>query len=99
MTVEHYTFTLNSTTPTELTGLISTGKRNGLTWVLNTDKNNNVAVFVGGSTVSESSYGYHLDADETLTLSGMFDATDKLYAICKSGGIGSSKLHVLVVGK
>lgn len=99
MTVAHYTFTLNSTTPTELTGLTSTGKRNGLSLVLNTDKLNNVAVFVGGPGVSESNFGYHLDADETLTLSGYFDATDRIYAICKSGGIGSSVLHVLVVGK
>lgn len=99
MTVEHYQFTLNSVTPTELTGITSTGKRNGLTVILNTDKNNNVTVFVGGPTVSTSSYGYHMDADETLNLAGMFDATDKLYAVCGSGGAGTAIIHVLVVGK
>ncbi len=98
MTVEHYQFTLNSSTPTELTGLIPTGKRkrNGLSIVLNTDKNNNVAVFIGGATVTSSSFGYHMDADETLNLSGLFDSTDRLYAI---GASGSPILHVLVVGK
>jgi hypothetical protein len=98
MTVRHYNFTLNSTTPTELTGIVSTSKRNGLTIILNTDKNNNQAVFIGGSTVSSTSFGFHLDADETLNLAGFFDATDRLYAICASGGAGSPILHVLVVG-
>jgi hypothetical protein len=99
MTVENHQFTLNSSTPTEITGIASTGKRNGLTIILNTDKNNNQAVFVGGATVSSSSFGYHMDADETLNLQGNFDATDRLYAICASGGAGSPILHVLVVGK
>jgi hypothetical protein len=99
MTVEHYQFTVNPTTPTELTGITSSGKRNGLTIILNTDKNNNVAVFIGGSTVTNTNFGYHMDADETLNLSGMFDATDKLYAVCASGGAGSAVIHVLVVGK
>jgi hypothetical protein len=96
MTIAHYQFTLNSSTATEITGITSTGKRNGVTIILNTNKNNNQAVFVGDSTVTASSYGYHLDADQTLNLSGNFDATDRLYAICASG---SPILHVLVVGK
>jgi hypothetical protein len=96
MTIAHYQFTLNSSTATEITGITSTGKRNGVTIILNTNKNNNQPVFVGDSTVTASSYGYHLDADQTLNLSGNFDATDRLYAICASG---SPILHVLVVGK
>jgi hypothetical protein len=96
MTIAHYQFTLNSTTATEITGIASTGKRNGVTIILNTDKNNNQAVFVGDSTVTSSSFGYHLDADETLNLSGNFDATDRLYAIAAGG---SPILHILVVGK
>ena len=96
MTIAHYQFTLNSTTATEITGIASTGKRNGVTFILNTNKNNNQAVFVGDSTVTSSSFGYHLDADQTLNLSGNFDATDRLYAISASG---SPILHVLVVGK
>jgi hypothetical protein len=99
MTVQHYQFTVNPSTPTELTGILSTGKRNGLTIVLNSDKNNNVALFIGDSTVTNSNFGYHMDADQTLTLSGFFDATDRLYAVCASGGAGSAILHVLVVGK
>jgi hypothetical protein len=99
MTIAHYQFTLNSSTATEITGIASTGKRNGLTIILNTDKNNNQAVFIGGATVSSSSFGYHMDADQTLNLSGYFDATDRLYAIGASGGAGSPILHVLVVGK
>jgi hypothetical protein len=99
MTVAHYQYTVGPTTPTELTGLVSTGKRNGLTIVLNTGKNNNVAVFIGGSTVTNSNFGYHMDADETLSISGFFDATDVLYAVCASGGAGSAVLHALVIGK
>ena len=99
MAVAHYQFTVNPTTATELTGITSTGKRNGLTIVLNTDKNNNVAVFIGDSAVTNTNFGYHMDADQTLTISGMFDHTDKLYAVCASGGAGSALLHVLVIGK
>jgi len=98
MTVRHHTFTLNSSTATEVTGIVSTSKRNGLTIILNTDKNNNVTVFVGDSTVTATDYGYHMDADETLNLAGYFDATDRIYAIAASGGAGSPKLHVMVVG-
>lgn len=99
MTVAHYQYTLNSTTPTELTGLVSTGKRNGLTIILNTNKNNNVAVFIGGAGVTTSNFGYHMDADETLTIAGYFDATDVLYGVCASGGAGTAILHALVIGK
>lgn len=99
MTIAHYDFTLTTGTTTEITGINSTGKRNGLTVVLNTDKNNNVSVFVGGPTVSTTSFGYHMDADETINLQGNFDYTDRLYATCASGGSGSAILHVLVVGK
>jgi hypothetical protein len=98
MTVEHYQFTLNTSTATEITGIIPTGKRkrNGLSIILNTNKNNNTTVFIGGATVTSSSFGYHMDSDETLNLSGLYDATDRLYAIA---GSGSPILHVLVVGK
>jgi hypothetical protein len=96
MTVAHYQFTLNSSTATEITGIASTGKRNGITIILNTNKNNNQTVFIGGSTVTSTNFGYHMDSDETLNLQGNFDATDRLYAI--AGG-GTPILHVLVVGK
>lgn len=99
MTIAHYDFTLTAGQVTEITGINSTSKRNGLTVILNTDKQNNVAVMVGGPTVTQTSFGYHLDADETLNLAGFFDYTDRLYATCASGGAGTAILHVLVVGK
>lgn len=96
MASRHFTFTLNSSTATQLTGIVDASNRRGLTIVLNTDKNNNNPVFVGStSAVSPSNFGWHADADTTLVLHGEFTYTDTLYAITDAG---SPKLHVLVMG-
>jgi len=96
MASRHYTFTLNSTTATQLTGITDTNNRRGITIVLNTDKNNNNSVFIGGdSTVTTSNYGWHGDSDDTLVLAGEFTTADDLWAIADAG---SPKVHVLVIG-
>lgn len=96
MVSRHYTFTLNSSTATEITGIADLNRRRGVTIVLNTDKNNNNPCFVGAtSAVSSTNFGWHADADATLVLSGEFTTADRLWAITDSG---SPKLHVLVMG-
>ena len=97
MASRHYTFTLNSTTPTQITGITDTAsQRRGMTIVLNTDKNNAKPCFIGAdNTVSTTNFGWHADADQTIILSGEFTYHDTLWAITDQG---SPILHVLVMG-
>lgn len=96
MASRHATFTLNSSTATQITGIQDLSRRRGVTIVVNTDKNNNVACFFGAdNTVSSTNFGWHADKDVTLVLSGEFTKADTLWAIAESG---SPKVHVLVMG-
>lgn len=97
MASRHYSFTLNPTTATQITGITDTSsQRRGVTIVLNTNKNNNNTVFVGATNaVSSTNYGWHADADATLVLSGEFTYADTLWAIAEAN---SPILHVLVMG-
>ncbi|NBO56660.1 MAG: hypothetical protein EBU84_19175 [Actinobacteria bacterium] len=96
MASRHHTFTLNSTTPTQITGIHDLNNRRGVTIVLNSDKNNNNSVFIGANnTVSTTDFGWHADADDTLVLSGEFTAEDTLWAIADAN---TPKIHVLVMG-
>lgn len=96
MASRHYTFTLNSSTPTQITGIADLGRRRGVTIVLNTDKNNAKPCFIGADdTVSTTNFGWHADADQTIILSGEFTSADTLWAITDAG---SPKLHVLIMG-
>ena len=62
MASRHYTFTLNSTTPTQITGITDTAsQRRGMTIVLNTDKNNAKPCFIGADvTLVDSVVGPHV---------------------------------------
>lgn len=94
MAVKHFSFNLTAT-PIELTGLIGTDKRRGQTIIFNSDKLSSDACMIGGPTVTDTSYGIHLDADDQFTLSGDFTSADRFYARAKNT---SALLHVLVVG-
>lgn len=97
MASRHNTFTLNSTTPTQITGITDTAsQRRGMVIVLNTNKNNAKACLIGSdNTVSSSNFGWHADANQTLVLQGEFTYHDTLWAIAEAG---SPVLHVLVMG-
>lgn len=96
MASRHATFTLNSSTATEITGIADLNRRRGVTIVLNTDKNNNNSCFIGAdNTVSTTNYGWHADADATFIIAGEFTNADKLWAIADAG---NPKVHVLVIG-
>jgi hypothetical protein len=94
MAVRQFTFNLTST-PQELTGLISTDRKRRVSIVFNTDKVNNDTSMIGSSAVTDTNFGFHLDADETVVLEGWFTSTDRFYARAKTT---SSILHVLVAG-
>lgn len=94
MAVRHYTFNLTST-PVELTGLISTDRKRHITIAFNTDKTSNDTTMIGTSTVTASDFGIHLDADRQFVFSGWFTSSDRFYARAKTT---TAILHVLVAG-
>lgn len=95
MAVRHYTFSL-TTTPTALDlGTFDKHSSHVSTIVFNTDKNNNDTTMIGGSTVTATDYGIHLDSDEQFVLSGVFpNGGSGFYARAKTT---TSVLHVLIV--
>lgn len=65
------------------------------TIVFNTDKNNNDTTMIGGSGVTGTDYGIHLDSDKQFVLSGVFpNGGAGFYARAKTT---TSILHCLVV--
>ena len=94
MAVKHYTYSL-TTNPVALTDVKASDKRRGVTIIFNTDKENNAVTLIGSATITDTSWGIHLDADESFTVSGEYDSSDVFYARAKTG---TSTLHVLLVG-
>jgi hypothetical protein len=95
MAVRHYTYTLTSTAQ-ELVGLNDIeSQRRGVTIIFNTDKQNNDVAMIGGPGVTNTNFGFHMDADETVTVSGEYTYKDKFYGIAKTT---TAVLHVLVIG-
>ena len=94
MAVKHYTYSLTET-PLALTEVKASDKRRGVTIIFNADKENNAVTLIGSATVTASSFGIHLDADDQFTISGEYDASDVFYARAKTG---TATLHVLLVG-
>lgn len=94
MAVKHYTYNL-TTTPIALTDVVASDKRRGVTIIFNTDKTNNNTTMIGSSTVTDTSFGIHLDADRQFVIEGEYDASDVFYARAKTG---TAVLHVMLVG-
>ena len=95
MAVRHYTYNL-TTTPTELTVIYDTeSNRRGMTVIFNTDKLNNDTTMIGGSTVTATDFGFHLDADQSMTVQGEMNYKDRFYARAKTT---TAILHVMVIG-
>ena len=94
MAVKHYTYSL-TTTPVALTDVKASDKRRGVTIIFNADKENNAVTLIGSATMTDTSWGVHLDADDSFTVSGEYDSSDVFYARAKTG---TATLHVLLVG-
>ena len=94
MAVKHYTYNLTAT-PIALTDVVASDKRRGVTIIFNSDKLSSDACMIGGSTVTGTDFGIHLDADDSFTIEGEYDASDVFYARAKNT---SAILHVLLVG-
>jgi hypothetical protein len=94
MAVKHYTYSL-TTAPVALTDVKASDRHRGLTIIFNTDKENNAVTLIGGIGLTDTSWGVHLDADESFTIAGEYRASDVFYARAKTG---TATLHVLLVG-
>lgn len=95
MAVRHYTFNL-TTTPTALNlGDFDKHSRQASTIIFNTDKLNNDTAMIGGSGVTATDFGIHLDADVSFTVSSNYTNDGSgFYARAKTA---TAILHVLVV--
>lgn len=94
MAVKHQTYNL-TTTPVLLGVINDTDNNIGMTIIFNTDKENNATTMIGSSTVTDTDFGIHLDADESFTLQGHFTYQDQFWARAKTG---TAILHVLLAG-
>lgn len=94
MAVRHKTYNL-TTTPVLLDVINDTDNHIGMTIIFNTDKLNNATTMIGDSTVTGTDFGFHLDADESITISGHFTYQDQFWARAKQD---TAILHVLVAG-
>lgn len=94
MATRHETYTL-TTTPVQIDILSDTGKRRGITLIFNVDKLSTNTVMIGAdNTVSDTNFGFHLDPDDLVTISGEYTNADTFWARAKTG---TSILHVMVV--
>ena len=99
MALTHSMVTLNSSTPTLLNNdtIVTNGVETRYTWqyatlsIQNTD--GTIVVYLGGSTVSSSSYGVSLAGGASITLDSLSPG-EKLYAIAASG---TPKVGILMV--
>lgn len=95
MTTRHETYTL-TTTPVELTILKATDHIRGSTLIFNVDKlSTNTAMIGADNTITDTDYGFHLDPDDLVTISGEYVAGDTFWARAKTG---TTSLHVMIVG-
>lgn len=95
MAVRHYTFNLTSTPVALSIGNFDKHSSHLTTIIFNTDKNSNDTTMIGGSGVTATDYGIHLDADKQFVVSGQYpDGDAGFYARAKTT---TAILHVLVV--
>jgi len=95
MATRHAGIALNSSTAVQITGIEDLNNRKGISIVLN--NNHATAIIYVGATASTSStnFGFHLDPNARVVLSGEFDASDVMYAIASAG---TPSLRVMVIG-
>ena len=91
MPLNHYTFTVNSTTPTRLT---PAGKEVGGSLTVHIQNFGNHDVFIGGEGLTSSSYGRHLDTGESISFENL-TTVDEIYALAESGQ--STTVAVIIV--
>ncbi len=91
MPLNHYTFTVDSTTPTRLT---PEGKEVGGSLTVHVQNFGNHDVFIGGEGLTSSSYGRHLNTGESISFENL-TTVDEIYALAESGQ--STTVAVIIV--
>jgi hypothetical protein len=89
--LNHYTFTVDSTTPTRLT---PEGKEVGGSLTVHVQNFGNHDVFIGGEGLTSSSYGRHLNTGESISFENL-TTVDEIYALAESGQ--STTVAVIIV--
>ena len=95
MATRHAGIALNSSTATQITGIEDLNNKKGISIVLN-NNHASAIIYVGATTsTSSSNFGFHLDPNARIVLSGEFDVTDTMYSIASAG---TPSLRVMVIG-
>jgi hypothetical protein len=95
MASRHSSIALNASTAVQITGIEDTSNKRGMSIVLN-NAHATAIMYVGAtSATSSTNFGFHLDPNGRIVLSGEFTYTDKLFAIASAG---TPSIHVLVMG-
>jgi len=95
MASRHANIALNTSTATKITGIEDLGNRKGMTIVLNNNHATALMYIGATSATSTTDFGFHLDPNARIVLTGEFMYTDVLYAIANTG---TPSIHVLVMG-
>lgn len=91
MPLNHYTFTVNHTTPTRLT---PEGKEAGSSVTIHIQNFGAHDVFIGGEGLTSSSYGRHLNTGDSISFENL-TTTDEIYALAESNQ--SSTVSVIII--
>ena len=95
MATRHAGIALNASTATQITGIEDLNNKKGISIVLN-NNHASAIIYVGATTsTSSSNFGFHLDPNARIVLSGEFDVTDTMYAIASAG---TPSIRVMVIG-
>ena len=95
MAVRHYTFSLTTAASALNIGDFDKHSAHPTTIIFNIDKGASGTVMIGGSTVSDTDYGIHLDADDQFVISSHYSGDGAgFYARAKTGTVA---LHCLVI--
>ena len=95
MAVRHYTFSLTTAASALDIGTFDKHGSHPATIIFNVDKLASGTVMIGGSTVSDTDYGIHLDADDQFVISSHYSGDGGVfYARAKAG---TMVLHCLVI--
>jgi hypothetical protein len=95
MATRHGNIVLNSSTATKITGIEDLNNKKGISIVINNNHASAIMYFGATSATSSSSFGFHLDPNGRIVLTGEFDTTDVIYAIASAG---TPSVNVMVVG-
>jgi len=91
MPLNHYTFSVNSASPTRIT---PEGREAGSSVTIHIQNFGAHDVFIGGEGLTSSSYGRHLNTGESISFENLTTA-DEIYALAEAGQ--STTVAVIII--